>query len=111
MFGPRINFRMGRVVPYAQFLFGAVHEWGLTSLVSPTTPFRVSLLPVVNSSPNGFASAAGVGVDINITRHIAVKPFQVEYFMTQLPNFVDSPSIVQNSLRYSGGIVFNFGAK
>ena len=110
MFGPRINWRMSRVVPYAQFLFGGVHEWGLTSLASPTTPFVLSV-PPVTSSPNGFATAAGVGLDVNISRHITVKPFQVDYFMTQLPNFVLTSNTVQNNLRYSAGLVFNFGEK
>ena len=110
LFGPRINMRMGRVVPYVQFLFGGVHEWGLTSAVSPASPF-VNSLPPVNSSPNGFATAAGVGLDINISHRIAVKPFQVEYFMTQLPNAVETPTIVQNNLRYSAGVVFKFGDK
>jgi hypothetical protein len=110
MAGPRINWRMGRAVPYVQFLFGGIHEWGLTSAVSPTSPF-INSVPPVTSSPNGFATAAGVGLDINITRHFAVKPFQVEYFMTQLPNFVETSNIVQNNLRYSGGLVFHFGEK
>jgi hypothetical protein len=102
--------RMGRVVPYVQFLFGGVHEWGLTSAVSPAGPFLNSV-PPVTSSPNGFATAAGVGLDINISHRVAVKPFQVEYFMTQLPNAVETPNIVQNNLRYSAGVVFKFGEK
>jgi len=110
LFGPRINMRMGRVVPYVQFLFGGVHEWGLTSAVSPTSPFLNSV-PPVTSSPNGFATAAGVGLDVSISHHLAVKPFQAEYFMTQLPNAVETPNIVQNNLRYSAGVVFKFGEK
>jgi hypothetical protein len=110
MFGPRINWRMSRVVPYAQFLFGGVHEWGLTSLASPTSPFTLSV-PPVTSSPNGFATAAGLGIDINVSRHVTLKPIQVEYFMTQLPNFVETSNTVQNNLRYSAGLVFNFGEK
>ena len=99
MVGPRLNWRMSRVVPYVQFLFGGIHEWGFAN--SDGT----------SSTPNAFATAAGGGVDINITRHIALKPFQLEYFMTQLPNSVSTPNSVQNNLRYSAGLVFNFGAK
>jgi hypothetical protein len=68
-------------------------------------------VPPVTSSPNGFATAAGLGIDVNISRHITVKPVQVEYFMTQLPNFVLTSNTVQNNLRYSAGLVFNFGEK
>jgi hypothetical protein len=90
---------MSRVVPYVQFLFGGVHEWGLT------TPAGIS------SSPNAVATAAGGGVDINITRHIALKPLQVEYFMTQLPTVGATSNSIQNNLRYSAGLAFNFGEK
>jgi hypothetical protein len=61
MFGPRIHWRRSRVVPYAQFLFGGVHEWDLTSQASPTSPFTLSV-PPVTSSPNGFATAPGLGM-------------------------------------------------
>jgi hypothetical protein len=99
MAGPRLNWRMSRVVPYVQFLFGGVHEWGF---VRPNG---------TSSTPNAFATAAGGGVDINISHHIALKPLQVEYFMTQLPNSVATSNSIQNNLRYSAGLVFNFGAK
>ena len=55
--------------------------------------------------------AAGGGVDVNITQHIAVKPIQVEYFMTQLPQLASNLNRVQNNLRYSAGVVFRFGSK
>jgi hypothetical protein len=55
-------------------------------------------------------------LDVNLTRHISIKPIQVEYVMTQF----DSASLGgstkgfgdhQNDIRYSGGVVFKFGAQ
>jgi hypothetical protein len=65
---------------------------------------------------DSFATAAGGGLDVNLTRHISIKPIQVEYVMTQF----DSASLGgstkgfgdhQNDIRYSGGVVFKFGAQ
>jgi hypothetical protein len=59
---------------------------------------------------NGFAAAFGGGLDIRVTDHVAVKPFQIEYLMTQVPN-IWSPNNTQNNIRYSAGVVFRIGAK
>ena len=99
MFGPRLNWRMSRIVPYAQFLFGGAYEWGVVNATG------------ISTTQNGFAMAAGGGIDVNITQHIAVKPIQVEYFMTQLPQLASNLNSVQNNLRYSAGVVFRFGSK
>jgi hypothetical protein len=99
MFGPRLNLRKSRVVPYVQFLFGGAYEWGFMNSTG------------ISTTQNGFATAAGGGIDVNITQHIAVKPVQVEYFMTQLPQLASNLNSAQNNLRYSAGLVFRFGAK
>jgi hypothetical protein len=99
LFGPRLNWRMSRVVPYVQFLFGGVDERGVLAADGTST------------TQNGFATAAGGGIDINISRHIALRPIQVEYFMTQVPHLASNLNGVQNNLRYSAGLVLNFGAK
>jgi hypothetical protein len=90
---------MSRVTPYVQFLFGGAYEWGVTNGTGIAT------------TQNGFAMAAGGGVDINITRHIALKPLQVEYLMTQLPQLASNLNSAQNNLRYSAGVVYRFGGK
>jgi hypothetical protein len=40
-----------------------------------------------------------------------VKPLQVEYVTAQLPDVLSNRNSFQNDLRYSGGVVFRFGAK
>jgi hypothetical protein len=65
LFGPRLNWRMSRITPYVQFLFGGAYEWGVIGASG------------VSTTQNGFALAAGGGLDINITQHFAVKPFQI----------------------------------
>lgn len=99
LFGSRFNWRMLRVTPYVQFLFGGSNEWGVVNSTG------------ISTTQNGFAFAAGGGIDVNITQHIAINPLQVEYFMTQLPQRASNLNSVQNNLRYSPGVVFRFDSK
>jgi opacity protein-like surface antigen len=98
MFGPRFNLRHWQHwTPYVQFLFGGAYAW--TDVAQKNAPTR-----------NSFAMAAGGGLDYQLTKHIALKPFQVEYLMTEIasPNGFGSR---QNDLRYSAGVAFRFGSK
>jgi len=94
MFGPRFNWRHSRLTPYAQFLFGGAYVWN-----NPTS-----------TTQNAFATAAGGGLDYNLTKHIALKPIQVEYVMTQIDSARGFGSH-QNNIRYSAGVVFRFGER
>jgi len=102
MFGPRFNWRHSRLNPYVQFLFGGAYAWS-----GPTND---------SNTQNKFASAAGGGLDIKWTDHIAIKPIQVEYVMTQFDSAKLGGSTSrfgdhQNDIRYSAGVVFQFGTK
>src|SRR5271169_5091303 len=102
LFGPRFNWRHSRFNPYVQFLFGGAYAWA-----GPTGN---------SNTQNAFATAAGGGLDYRWTNRISIKPIQVEYVMTQFDSarlggstrgFGDH----QNDVRYSAGVVFNFGEK
>jgi opacity protein-like surface antigen len=95
MFGPRFNWRHSRLNPYVQFLFGGAYAWNG---------------PQYSTTQNAFATAAGGGLDYRLTDHIALKPIQVEYVMTQL-NSANGFGSHQNDVRYSAGVVFRLGAK
>jgi hypothetical protein len=103
LFGPRFNWRMSRFTPYVQTLVGGARFSNAYDPASPT--------PVSGGTVNSFAAAIGGGVDVRLTNHIALKPIQVEYLMTQLPSEFANVNQVQNNLRYSAGVVFRFGSK
>jgi hypothetical protein len=90
LFGPRVNFRGGRVTPFAQVLLGAM--WASDAIVL--------------GSKTAFATTAGGGIDVTVSRHFAVRPLQAEYFLTKFP---DGANNRQNNFRYSAGIAFRFG--
>jgi hypothetical protein len=55
-----------------------------------------------SGSSNGFAFAAGGGVDMSLNRRIALRLLQTDYLLTRVPNGVNDN---QNSLRVASGVV------
>ena len=103
LFGPRINWRAKRFTPYIQTLVGGArfsnaYDPGLST-------------PSLGMTGNAFAAVIGGGVDVPVTAHFTVKPFQVDYLMTQIPSSTANANYLQNGLRYSAGVVFSFGSK
>jgi opacity protein-like surface antigen len=103
LFGPRFNLRRSRFTYYVQTLVGGER---FTNGFNPGSASN----PVTGASQSNFAAAIGGGVDIAVTNHIAIKPIQVEYLITQVSPG-DSLHYVQNNLRYSAGVVFRLGSK
>ena len=89
MGGPRFSYRnSGRVTPFAQVLLGGAR--------TSVSAFGTS------GSTNGFAFSAGGGVDLGVTKHIALRP-QLDYIGMRVG------SSTLNTVRGSFGIVFRFG--
>jgi outer membrane immunogenic protein len=103
LFGPRFNWRMSRFTPYVQTLVGGQR---FSSGLDPS-----SSTPRLASAQNNFAAAIGGGIDYNLTKHIALKPIQVEYLVAEVSPSGRNLNFVQNNLRYSAGVVFRFGSK
>ncbi|MBI3668351.1 MAG: outer membrane beta-barrel protein [Acidobacteria bacterium] len=94
LFGPRLSYRKHEwVTPFAQVLFGGAHA---------------SSGALGTGSANAFAMAAGGGVDIKVSQHVAVRAGQVEYLMTRFQESTPNRQ-TQNNLRFSTGILFRFG--
>jgi Outer membrane protein beta-barrel domain len=85
--GPKITHHNGtdKVEIFVHQLFGTSHA----TLASGTRSLTTS----------GFSLVAGVGMDYVIRRHIAIRPFQFDYAISQL-----APHS-QNQFRFSAGIV------
>ena len=92
LLGPRVNFRRGKVTPFAQILFGGVRTTdGIAQSSGPE---------------NKFAMTAGGGIDFKASRHFSIRPLQAGYFMTKIPDGLNNR---QNNFRFGAGIVFRFG--
>jgi hypothetical protein len=111
LFGPTVTANLGRSSVFAHALFGEAHS----SLGAGVNLPIVGGISTGLTSANSFAMAFGGGVDIGLTRHLAIRAVQVDYLRTQF-NTLDalttglSSSLGnrQNSFRYSTGIVLRF---
>lgn len=91
-FGPRYHYRTNtRYTPYGQVLGGASH-------VS-------SNYFAYKSGETAVALQAGLGVEINIKRHISV-PFEADWVYSRAKNGLNTH---QNNTRASFGVIYRFG--
>jgi Outer membrane protein beta-barrel domain len=111
LLGPTVTANFGRSAVFAHALFGLARA-SLGAGVS---------LPIIGgfstdlTNATAFAMAFGGGIDIGLTRHLAIRAAQIDYIRTRF-NSTDALSTglltsiggLQNSVRYSGGIVFRF---
>jgi hypothetical protein len=95
LFGPRFSWRVHRFTPFAQTLIGGVHAFDAVFPSASHSTF----------APDAFEIAAGGGMNIDLSHHLALRPLQADFLMTDLPN---TGSNRQNSLRLGAGIVFKF---
>jgi opacity protein-like surface antigen len=92
LFGPRVKIRRGKITPFAQVLLGRVWaEDGFTF-----------------GSVTAFGMTGGGGIDLRVTRHMAIRLGQAEYLLTK---FADGSNNRQNNFRFGTGIVLRFGEK
>ena len=100
LFGPRMVLRRSggerRFTPFTQLLVGGGR------LNASTTG--------ISAGENGFALAAGGGLDINSGGHFAFRVIEAEYLMTRFAH-PDGSSATQNNVRVSAGIIFRFGGR
>jgi hypothetical protein len=89
LFGPTFRFPASKFTPFAHALFGAIRQTSSESILSFTEQ----------------ATAIGGGVDMNLSRRLAVRLGQFDYEWVKNPTG-GLPSA--HGLRYSGGVVFKF---
>jgi hypothetical protein len=121
--GPRFKFHHdSRFQPFVQCLLGGAYTTASTQLTLP--PFAVppiALPPNIIVDPNlplsarlvasrtGFALFAGGGLDIKLSKHIAIRPVGADYYLTRMPSAVTGVDRNRNNFRYSAGVNFLFG--
>ena len=89
LFGPTLTYRTEHVAPFFHALFGGNHINASTTGAS--------------GGNTAFAMAFGGGLDLPVGEHFGVRLAQVDWLRTQ--HFSTS----QNNIRFSTGIMFNFG--
>jgi hypothetical protein len=99
MAGPKLTYRANTVAPFAHFLIGSAR--------ASTGAFGYSL------SDTALATVVGGGVDINVSKSLAIRAIQADYVMTR---FQTGPQIAfsgfddrQNNFSLSAGLVLKLG--
>ena len=95
LFGPRLNFRKyDHFVPFGEFLVGGTRAG-----------FELNGL----SNQNAFAMVVGGGVDVVLTKNLAWRFAQLDYFMTSVTGPAVTATGRQNNFRAGTGLVLRFG--
>jgi outer membrane protein OmpA-like peptidoglycan-associated protein/opacity protein-like surface antigen len=105
LFGPQLSLRKhDKLTPFAQALFGFTH---LDQNISPVPSNGVAA-----KDWNDFAMALGGGLDVKVHPKVAIRLFQVDYFlMRDKGGSANNLQDTLNNFRFSSGIVFRLGRK
>jgi hypothetical protein len=105
MAGPVIRIPIWRVKPFGEVLLGASHTNGYVNLHNAI----VAGGGVIASTPsqNPFTLAAGGGLDVTISHHIAIRPGEFNYVLSRYSNPLTSTNN-QHNFRYCAGLIFKF---
>ena len=118
--GPRVSFRghhlSHNLTPFVQSLFGGSYGTTSTQISAITTvnPLGLGILPNspvtarLVASRTGFAMLAGGGVDWNVGKHFAFRPFEFDYMLSHTPNIFGEHTD-RNNWRFTIGANFTFG--
>jgi len=99
MVGPKLSYRTGSVTPFAHFLIGAARAG------------TEDEIEFVKLSDWALATVVGGGVDINLSRSVALRVAQADWLMTRYDtrrDFFDDRDR-QHNFRFSAGIVIKLG--
>ena len=106
LFGPRFSYRKyERVTPFFQALIGGTHASSVT--IAGCTGDQ-SCTPL--ASENSLAAALGLGFDVKLTHHIALRLIEGDFLLTNFRDpFATNVQSWQKNVRLSSGLVFRFG--
>jgi opacity protein-like surface antigen len=114
--GPVVSYRAkAKITPYVHALFG----WDRANLSKSTITGTTSPVTSFNSTYTSFAIVFGGGVDYKVSRHIALRLGQLDYFRTTLdlnslygaafgPGRFQGLPTHENNVRFATGIVLQF---
>jgi opacity protein-like surface antigen len=98
LFGPRVFIRRNeKVTPFFHALAGNTYMYAKAG--------RVNLIKI-----NTLTLAFGGGIDLKVSKNMAVRPFQVDY-VTFDPKDKPSPTDRMHNFRFAAGIVFRLGER
>ena len=104
-FGPVFRFPWKSVTVFGETLFGGSNTNGYGNLERAIDLGGGTLS--VSGTQHPFSMSVGGGLDINVSKNVALRVAEVDYFLTRYTNPITSTNN-QNNFRYLGGVVFRF---
>jgi hypothetical protein len=101
LLGPQFNLPIHNSRVFGETLFGGAHTNGYANF------FAADSLTSLQPSNNGFSMAIGGGLDFQVADYLALRPVQLDYFLTRY-EWKQIGINNQSNLRYQGGVVFRF---
>jgi hypothetical protein len=100
--GPVFKYRTPHFQPFAEALFGGAHSNAFVNICNAEGS-------CINSpSNNAFDFMIGGGLDIPVTKLIAIRPAEVDYVLTRFGNSFTVGNNNQSNFRFQAGVVFSF---
>ena len=105
LFGPVVRVPIPKVKPFGELLFGGSNTNGYVNLVNSINAGGGTISKTPAQHP--FTMALGGGLDISVSKHISIRPGEIDYVLSRYTNPLTSTNN-QNNFRYCGGVVFKF---
>jgi len=107
--GPVLKYRAEHFEPFVETLFGGAHSNVYKSLFQACQPLPGSPCGGTRSpSNNAWDFVIGGGIDIPVTKLIAIRPAQFDFVLTRFGNNFTPGNTNQSNFRYNAGIVLRF---
>jgi hypothetical protein len=103
--GPVLKHRSQHFEPFVETLFGGAHSNTYQNLLKAC---QASCTTTNNPSNNAFDFIIGGGLDVPVTKSIAVRPAQFDFVLTRFGNSFTKGNNNQSNFRYQAGVVFRF---
>jgi outer membrane protein OmpA-like peptidoglycan-associated protein len=107
--GPIIKARKKHFEPFVEAMFGGAHSNFYGNLFTDCGTVTGCVAASKSPSNNAFDFIIGGGIDVPLTKSIALRPVQLDYVLTRFGNGFTGGNNNQSNFRYQAGIEFRFG--
>jgi hypothetical protein len=106
--GPMLKYRAEHWEPFVETLFGGAHSNTYNNLQHNICVNPGTCVSSHTPSNNAFDFLIGGGIDIPVSKSIAIRAAQFDFVLTRFGNSFTHGNQNQSNWRYNGGVVFRF---
>lgn len=103
--GPILKYRSEHFEPFVETLFGGAHSNSYQNLQKAC---QAACTTTSSPSNNAWDFIIGGGIDVPLSKSIAIRPAQFDFVLTRFGNSFTGGNNNQSNFRYNAGVVFRF---